>query len=231
MGDGSSMLAPAALANAAADALGREDIDLPLSLNRVWELANGRDATISGTYGGAQRKAGEVELGGSLQGEGFTNLSAPPAEVWRRLLDPDVLAAVIPGCRKMERSGADAFEAEVSIGVAGIRGVYAAKIRIGAQTPPQSMRMEFVAQGRLGNGRGSALVDLAPEGEGTRLSYRYGADVGGTVAAVGNRMLGSVTGVLIGQFFKAFEQYGRTDMPQGFWSRIGHRLSGKGGES
>ena len=40
MGDGSSMLAPAALANAAADALGREDIELPLTLNRVWELAN-----------------------------------------------------------------------------------------------------------------------------------------------------------------------------------------------
>lgn len=40
MGDGSSMLAPAALANAAADAIGREDIELPLSLNRVWDLAN-----------------------------------------------------------------------------------------------------------------------------------------------------------------------------------------------
>ena len=42
MGDGSSMLAPAALANAAADALGREDVELPLSLHRVWELAGGR---------------------------------------------------------------------------------------------------------------------------------------------------------------------------------------------
>jgi len=40
MGDGSSMLAPAALANAAADALGRDDIELPLTLNRVWALAN-----------------------------------------------------------------------------------------------------------------------------------------------------------------------------------------------
>jgi 2-furoyl-CoA dehydrogenase large subunit len=40
MGDGSSMLAPAALANAAADALGREDIELPLTLNRVWALCN-----------------------------------------------------------------------------------------------------------------------------------------------------------------------------------------------
>jgi 2-furoyl-CoA dehydrogenase large subunit len=40
MGDGSSMLAPAALANAAADALGREDIELPLTLARVWALCN-----------------------------------------------------------------------------------------------------------------------------------------------------------------------------------------------
>jgi 2-furoyl-CoA dehydrogenase large subunit len=40
MGDGSSMLAPAALANAAADALGRDDIDLPLTLARVWALCN-----------------------------------------------------------------------------------------------------------------------------------------------------------------------------------------------
>ncbi|MEC7973142.1 MAG: xanthine dehydrogenase family protein molybdopterin-binding subunit [Pseudomonadota bacterium] len=39
MGDGSSMLTPVVMANAVADALGREKIDLPLTLNKVWELA------------------------------------------------------------------------------------------------------------------------------------------------------------------------------------------------
>jgi CO/xanthine dehydrogenase Mo-binding subunit len=48
MGDGSSMLAPATLANAAADALGREDIELPLTLNRVWALANEPAPTSGG---------------------------------------------------------------------------------------------------------------------------------------------------------------------------------------
>ena len=42
MGDGSAMLAPTAIANAVADALGREDVDLPLTLNKVWDLAHGR---------------------------------------------------------------------------------------------------------------------------------------------------------------------------------------------
>ena len=225
MGDGSSMLAPAALANAAADALGREDIELPLSLNRLWELANAkpvtRSGTYGGTYGGTKPKSSGPELGGSLQGEGSTILSAPPAEVWRRLLDPEVLAAVIPGCSKMQRTGPNAFEAEVSVGVAGIRGVYAARIRVADQHPPSSMRMDFRANGRLGNGHGSALVDLVPEGTGTKLSYRYGADVGGTVAAVGARMLGSVTGVLIAQFFKAFEAYGSEGAAKaGLWKKF-----------
>jgi 2-furoyl-CoA dehydrogenase large subunit len=229
MGDGSSMLAPAALANAAADALGREDIELPLSLNRVWELANGREATVSGTYGKKSGAAagGLEQGGGALQGEGSQLLSAPPAEVWRRLLDAEVLGAVIPGCKRMDKVGADAFEAEVSIGVAGIRGLYTAKVRIAEQTPPQALRMDFRASGRLGNGRGSAWVELAPEGEGTRLSYRYGADVGGTVAAVGNRMLGSVTGVLIAQFFKAFESYGTGGGKPGAWQRIAALFGGK----
>jgi len=40
MGDGSAMLTPAAIANAVADALGRDDIDLPLTLEKVWRLAN-----------------------------------------------------------------------------------------------------------------------------------------------------------------------------------------------
>lgn len=37
MGDGSSMLAPAAIANAVADALGRDDVMLPLSPARIWQ--------------------------------------------------------------------------------------------------------------------------------------------------------------------------------------------------
>ena len=227
MGDGSSMLAPAALANAAADALGREDIELPLSLNRLWELANAHAVTASGTYGGAKRKGGGADLPGSLQGEGSTVLSAPPDEVWRRLLDPEVLAAVIPGCKKMERTGVDAFEAEVSIGVAGIRGVYAAKIRVSDKDAPSAMRMDFRAHGRLGNGHGTAIVALSPEGAGTKLSYRYGADVGGTVAAVGARMLGSVTGVMIAQFFKSFEAYGRQDAGKaGLWNKVTGWLGG-----
>ena len=40
MGDGSSMLTPVVMANAVSDALGRDDVELPLTLNKVWHMAN-----------------------------------------------------------------------------------------------------------------------------------------------------------------------------------------------
>ena len=42
MGDGSSMLTPAVMANAVADALDRDDVELPLTLDRVWHLMRRR---------------------------------------------------------------------------------------------------------------------------------------------------------------------------------------------
>jgi 2-furoyl-CoA dehydrogenase large subunit len=49
-------------------------------------------------------------------------------------------------------------------------------------------------------------VTLAPVDGGTRLTYRYRAEVGGKVAAVGQRLLGTVTRVLIAEFFAALER-------------------------
>ena len=41
LGEGTTMSAPVAIANAVADALGRDDVELPLTAPRVWELIQG----------------------------------------------------------------------------------------------------------------------------------------------------------------------------------------------
>jgi 2-furoyl-CoA dehydrogenase large subunit len=38
LGEGTTMSAPAALANAVADAIGRDDVELPMTPPRVWEV-------------------------------------------------------------------------------------------------------------------------------------------------------------------------------------------------
>jgi 2-furoyl-CoA dehydrogenase large subunit len=202
MGDGSSMLTPAAVANAVADALGRDDITLPLTLQRVWALANNIDQAPRAT------KRSEPTLPpGGMRGEGEVEISATPAEVWRRLIDPAELAAIVPGCQSLRQDGPDRYVAEVKIGVAGIRGIYAAEIELKDQDEPHSVRLVGKASGALGFGAGEGIVRLRPEAWGhTRLSYVYRADVGGKVASVGQRLLATVTRVMIAEFFRAFER-------------------------
>jgi 2-furoyl-CoA dehydrogenase large subunit len=202
MGDGSSMLTPAAIANAVADALGRDDIVLPLTLRRVWELANNVEPRVERTD---RKETRELPPGG-LRGEGEVTISAPPAEVWRRLFDPNELAALVPGCERLQQTGPDRYSADVTIGVAAIRSLYTAEIRLEDKHEPVSVRLVGKASGALGFGSGEAIVQFTPKGNATRLSYRYRAEIGGKVAAVGQRMIGTVTRVLIAEFFRALER-------------------------
>jgi 2-furoyl-CoA dehydrogenase large subunit len=201
MGDGSSMLTPAAIANAVADALGRDDITLPLTLQRVWALAN----DVNLTPRAPRNKEAQLPEGG-LRGEGEVRISAPPAEVWRRLIDPTELAAIVPGCERLQQNGPDRYTAEVTIGVAGVRGRYHAEIELKDKQEPSSVRLVGKASGALGFGSGQGIVTLAPAEGGTLLTYTYRAEVGGKVAAVGQRLLGTVTRVLIAEFFGALER-------------------------
>jgi 2-furoyl-CoA dehydrogenase large subunit len=228
MGDGSSMLTPAAMANAVADALGRDDIVLPLTLQRVWLLANGRDPRIKRATAAA--KVDQPLPPGALTGHGEVVLAAPVAEVWRRLVDPRELAAIVPGCRSLRQDGPDSYSAQLDIRVAGIRGSYDARIEMRDKQEGRSVRLVGKASGALGFGSGSGLVTLTPEGKGqTRLAYRYAGDVGGKVAAVGQRMLGTVTKLLIGQFFRSLERR-ISPQRQAWWRRwLSRRRTPAGG--
>ncbi|MFN0262766.1 xanthine dehydrogenase family protein molybdopterin-binding subunit [Tepidamorphus sp. 3E244] len=219
MGDGSSMLTPAAIANAVADAFGREDVVLPLNRSRLWRMAN-PDADIEDKTPSGEAKSDD------LTGEGTVLVPMSPQEVWDRLTDPDVLANIVPGCRKLTKDGENRFQAEVELRVAAMRGVFSATIDMRDPVPPKSVHLVGTVAGELGFGRGDGHVTLEPEGDGTRLSYRYRARVGGKVASVGQRMLGKVTEVLIGRFFQALA----SERKPGVLGRI-RALFGKSGAS
>lgn len=212
MGDGSSMLTPAVMANAMADALGKSDVELPLTLNRVWAYSNRRDytrATQSGRAKGGSRP-------GALTGNGSVDLNAPTDTVWKALLAPETLAEVIPGCRTIERVSDNRYRADVTIAVGGIRGDYTARIDLSDLDAPNTLRLTGSARGALGWGAGEAAIQLSEIENGTRLTYEYNADVGGKVAAVGQRMLGTVARALIGRFFEGLDRsFGGTSNSQG----------------
>lgn len=158
---------------------------------------------------------------GAFTGEGSVVIGADPRTVWAMLLDPEALAAVIPGCKRLEATGPDQYAATVLIGVGIVKDTYEVTIGLHDMEAPTRVRLAGQATGALGHGGGEGWVFLKDLGDGrTELAYRYSADVGGKIASVGQRVLKTVTGVLIAQFFQSFERQLASDgetLPRSTW--------------
>ena len=124
---------------------------------------------------------------------GTSTLTAARPEVFRALNDPAVLVASIPGCRRLEMLGVDAYAMTVAAGVGSIKGVYDGQVRLSDHEEPSSFRMHAQGAGAPGTIGAEVLVRLADvDGGGTALTYEAEATVGGMIGGVGQRMLAGV---------------------------------------
>ena len=93
--------------------------------------------------------------------EGTFTIKAGKDRVWELMQDPDVLAACIPGCEKLEPSGEDTFAATLNVGVAGIKGRYQGTVAVADRDPPNGYRMIVEGKGGPGfvKGEGTFYAD------------------------------------------------------------------------
>ncbi len=138
--------------------------------------------------------------------EGSYTFDAPRDRVWSMLMSPDSLQACIPGCETMNTTGEDQYEAVMKVGVAAIRGTYKGKVRITDKQEPESYKLLVEGSGGPGFVRGEALINLVDQGGTTQINVQGDGQVGGTVAGVGQRMLGGVAKMLMGQFFECLKK-------------------------
>lgn len=136
--------------------------------------------------------------------EGTYSFRAGREKVWQALLDPAVLARCLPGCEALDETGPDQYEATAKIGIAAVKGTYKGKVRIENKRPPSSyvLRGEGTASAGFFNGQLAIELEEGEADEGTFLKYAVDAQVGGLIASLGQRMLGSVGKMIMGQFFK-----------------------------
>jgi hypothetical protein len=117
------------------------------------------------------------------------------------LQDPDALAQCMPGCEKLVRIGEDEYEMKMKMALAAISGQFEGKVRLADPNPPNSFRLIVEGSGRIGFMKGEGLLTLTPDGDGTSVSYEGEVQVGGTIAAVGQRLLDTTSKMMIKRFF------------------------------
>jgi 2-furoyl-CoA dehydrogenase large subunit len=217
LGDGCSMIAPVAMANAIGDATGLLDLTPPFLPGRLWELLRGGAPDLvlqrpNTPPPGESRK----ELSGALRGRGTVVIESARKRVWDALLDPEELRAIIPGCESIEQTSPETFRAQIRVSIAGIGALYEAQVRIFDRKAPERLRIAARGESKLGFGQGEAMVTLEETESGlTQLTYEYGADVGGRVATFGQRMLDGVVKVVLADFFDRLRAHIRGEKPAG----------------
>ena len=137
---------------------------------------------------------------------GSYTFDLPAQKVWEALTDPAVLASCIPGCSGLEAVGENQYQASLSVGVGPVRGSYNAKVSILDMVPPQSYRLVVEGNGPTGFASGEAAIKLVDQGTRTTVEVNSDAQVGGTVARVGQRLMGSVAKMMMDQLFTCLQE-------------------------
>jgi carbon monoxide dehydrogenase subunit G len=127
---------------------------------------------------------------------GDYKFEAPVAEVWKALLDPVVLAAVMPGCEKLELVDG-AYVGELNIKVGPVQGKFQGKVILSDVEEEQGYTMTVDGRGAPGFVKAKAAVKLTPVGDETTMEYDADAQVGGRIASVGQRLIDSSAKAII----------------------------------
>lgn len=159
--------------------------------------------------------------------EGSHIIGVPRAVVWSSMLDPDVLAAAIPGCRELQRVGEHRYEGLLNIRLGPMRGDFRGRVSLSELEEPESYHFELNGDGSASFVQGEGRVRLDEGGSGsTTVGYEMEVRVGGRIAGVGNRLLAGAATSVVRKSLASMEQrivarsregdgHGTADSPDG----------------
>jgi len=138
-------------------------------------------------------------------------LHAKRERVFQALIDPEVLRRCIPGCERLEKTGENTYSTTLRAGVGAIKGVFTGNVRLEDMRPPSHYRIVIDGKGQPGFLKGAGDLDLEERDGVTVINYKGDAQLGGTIASVGQRMIQGAAKMMATQFFTAIEVEAKTE--------------------
>jgi uncharacterized protein len=134
------------------------------------------------------------------------SLPVPQQRAWEALNDTAILKVCIPGCESIEPDGENAYAVALTAAVGPVKARFKGRMELTDIDAPNRYTIQFEGQGgAAGFGKGSAQVQLVPDGEdATTLVYMASAQVGGKLAQIGSRLIDGAARKIAAEFFKRF---------------------------
>lgn len=140
-----------------------------------------------------------------MEMNGEQRIPATQQQTWEGLNDPEVLKACVPGCDAIDKLSDTDYQVLMTARIGPVSAKFKGKLTLSDLEPPRAYSIAFEGQGGVaGFGKGSAKVELEPEGEETVLRYAVKASVGGKLAQIGSRLVDAAAKKIANDFFSNF---------------------------
>ncbi len=138
--------------------------------------------------------------------EGEHLFNGTQQQVWDLFRDTEVMAAALPGTQKMELIGENTYEAVMNVRVGPVAGEFSGQLVISNEDHPDSYTMTVEGRGKPGFLKGVGDVNLVDQGGNqTLMGYTGEVQIGGKLAAVGQRLIDTVAKSIISQAFETLD--------------------------
>jgi uncharacterized protein len=139
---------------------------------------------------------------------GTFTFNGPRATVWQLLQDPVVLAKALPGTKTLTRTADDRYQGVMKVSIGPVSAAeFAMNVELKDKIEPERFSMHIDGKGGVGFTRGTAYIELQEQpGPVTVMQYSADVQVGGKIAAVGQRLLESVGKMMTKQALDALNK-------------------------
>ena len=139
---------------------------------------------------------------------GTFTFNGPRTTVFELLQDPAVLAKALPGTKTLTRTSEDHYEGVMKVSVGAVTAAeFAVKVELRDKVAPETFSMRIDGKGAVGFTSGTATIELQEQpGPVTVMNYTSDVQVGGKIAAVGQRLLESVGKMMTKQALDALNK-------------------------
>ncbi|WP_269050932.1 CoxG family protein [Sporosarcina sp. G11-34] len=126
--------------------------------------------------------------------------------LWKTIQDKEVLQKSLPGCKVFDEVEENVFHAVLAINIGPIKGEFTADVQQVDMKEPEFYRLLVHVKGKPGDIEAIAEMNMVDTEKGAVLTCNADLEVTGLLASIGQRIMGGVAKVVIGQFFKDIEK-------------------------
>ena len=121
--------------------------------------------------------------------------------MWEFVIDPRKIGKCLPDLKSLDVEAENKFTALARVGIGFMKGDFKFQLAIVEQIPPSHASLKGSGSGVGSNVSMDTSIDLYNVEGGTKLTYKADVQIGGTLASVGQRVIGGTVEKTIAQVF------------------------------